>query len=75
MRARAAGQFSFQASVPADGYDGDAATIHDCGVAAPGVEGIVASHGANLFVGRSLVYQVIELAPVSTGHLGIAMEA
>ena len=34
-----------QAAVPADGDDGNAAAIHDCGVASPGVEGTVAGHG------------------------------
>lgn len=46
-----------QASVPADRYDEGAATIQDCGMAPPGVEGAVAGHGADLFIGQDLIQQ------------------
>ncbi len=47
-----------EAPVLADGYDSDAATREDRGVAAAGVEGPIAGHGANRLIGRDLVEQV-----------------
>lgn len=47
-----------KASVLADRDDGRAAAIDDCGVTPPGVEGAVAGHGADLFIGRDLIQQI-----------------
>jgi hypothetical protein len=47
-----------EATVLAERYDGGAAAIQDCGMAAPGVKGAVAGHGADLFIRRDLIQQV-----------------
>lgn len=47
-----------EAPVLADGYDGVATTIEDCGVATAGVEGTISGHGADRLIRGELVQQV-----------------